>query len=154
MNKYIFSIISGLIIAGLVYCLGYVLGYTKSEKKCLEKEPVVITIKEPITVHDTITNVQYKYKYIDRYDTCYLTTTDTIVDSVEVLVPIERYMIDTTLTDSVRIQETIEGFKVEVKEIEVSYPKENTTVVIQPAEKKRIRWGFGIALGFGFIYGE
>ncbi len=42
--------------------------------------------------------------------------------------------------------------EIEVKEIEVAFPKENTTVIIQPTEEKRFRWGFGLALGFGFIY--
>lgn len=154
MNKIFTYIISGLIIAGLVYCLGYALGYTKSEKKCLEKEPTVITIKEPVVIHDTITDIKWKNKYIDHYDTAYFTCLDTITDTVKVEVPIYKYIADTTLQDSTRVKAQFSGYNVTLDSLEVSYQKEKTTVIIQPTEKKRIRWGFGIALGFGFIYGE
>lgn len=150
MNKKFTYIISGLIIAGLIYCLGYALGYNKSEKKCLEKEPVVVTIKEPVTVHDTITNVQYKYKYIDHYDTAYFTCLDTITDTVRVEVPIYKYIADTTLQDSTRVKAQFSGYNVTLDSLEVSYQKEKTTVVIQE-NKKEWHLGFGIAIGIGWV---
>ena len=150
MKKVFTYIIVALIIAGLVYCLGYALGYTKSEKKCLEKEPTVITIKEPVVVHDTITDIKWKNKYIDHYDTAYFTCLDTITDTVRVEVPIYKYIADTTLQDSTRVKAQISGYNVTLDSIEVSYPKENTTVIIQ--ENKKWHWGFGFAIGFGYVY--
>lgn len=150
MNKIFTYIISGLIIAGLVYLIGYTLGYTKSEKKCLEKDPVVITIKEPVTVHDTITNVQYKYKYIDHYDTAYFTCLDTITDTAYVEVPIYRYTYDTITPDSTHLRMSLSGFNVNVDTIQAEYLKEKTTVVVQE-NKKDWHWGFGFAIGFGYV---
>lgn len=150
MNKIFTYIISGLIIAGLVYCLGYSLGYNKSEKKCLEKEPTVITIKEPVIVHDTVTNLQYKDKYHYRTDTCYLPVVDTITDTAYVEVPIYRYTYDTITPDSTHLRMSLSGFNVNVDTIQAEYLKEKTTVVVQE-NKKDWHWGFGFAIGFGYV---
>lgn len=150
MNKYIFSIILFTVLLLVAYGIGYFISAKKYIKECNEKEPTVITIKEPVILHDTVTNLQYKDKYHYRTDTCYLPVVDTITDTAYVEVPIYRYTYDTITPDSTHLRMSLSGFNVNVDTIQAEYLKEKTTVVVQE-NKKDWHWGFGFAIGFGYV---
>jgi hypothetical protein len=150
MNKNIFSIILFTVLLLVAYGIGYFISANKYIKECNEKEPTVITIKEPVIVHDTVTNLQYKDKYHYRTDTCYLPVVDTITDTAYVEVPIYRYTYDTITPDSTHLRMSLSGFNVNVDTIQAEYLKEKTTVVVQE-NKKDWHWGFGFAIGFGYV---
>lgn len=139
-----------LIIAIIAVCgviAGFCWGYSKMYVKCSDK-PEVIHHYHTEYVYDTITDVQYKNKYINRYDTAYLTCIDTVVDSVLVEIPIYQYHFDTA-----GVKATVSGFNVTMDSLEVE-TKIITDSVLVPYEERKLRFGFGFAIGFGFIYGK
>lgn len=144
------------IIIFLAIIAGFTWGATKEYKKCLDKEPTVIYIPKEKIVHDTITDIQYRTRYIDHFDTTYLHTVDTLclTDTVEVIIPIERVTFDTLTADSVRVKGSISGYKPSLDTLTVTVKTVNNNVIINQPEEKKLRWGWGFALGFGFVYGQ
>lgn len=130
------------IIAGLLFILGYSIGFFK--------RPVPVT-PEPVHhwhteyVYDTITDVQYKDRFIYRYDTTFLNCVDTLYDSVLVEVPIYQYKFDTA-----GVKATVSGFNVSLDSLQVE-TKIITDSVIVPYEQRKWHWGFGFAIGFGYV---
>lgn len=154
--KYLKEIVTAIIVGCLVFIGAYTLGYSKMYKKCADKEPTVIYIPKEKIVHDTITDIQWKTRYIDRIDTAWLDRVDTlnIHDTVQVLIPIERVTFDTLTADSVRVKGSISGYNPSLDTLTVEVKTIENNIVIQEPDKKKIRFGFGFAIGFGFIYGK
>lgn len=140
------------IIILLAIIAGFTWGATKEYKKCLEKEPTVIYVPKEKIVHDTVTNIQYKTRYIDHYDTTYLHTVDTVTlsDTVQVVIPIERITFDTLTADSVRVKGSISGYNPSLDTLTVEVKTIENNIVIQE-KKSGWHWGFGFALGFGYV---
>lgn len=145
-----------LIAAGMVFIGAYTLGYSKMYKKCADKEPTVVYVPKEKIVHDTITDIQWKTRYIDRIDTAWLDRVDTlnIHDTVQVLIPIERVTFDTLTADSVRVKGSISGYNPSLDTLTVTLKTVNNNVIVNQPEEKKLRWGWGFALGFGFVYGK
>lgn len=144
-----------LIIAIIAVCgliAGYTFGYAKMYVKCSEKEPTVVYVPKEKIVHDTVTNIQYKTRYIDHYDTTYLHTVDTVTlsDTVQVVIPIERVTFDTLTADSVRVKGSISGYNPSLDTLTVEVKTIENNIVIQE-KKSGWHWGFGFALGFGYV---
>lgn len=144
-----------LIIAIIAVCgliAGYTFGYAKMYVKCSEKEPQVVYVPKEKIVHDTVTNIQYKTRYIDHYDTTYLHTVDTVTlsDTVQVVIPIERVTFDTLTADSVRVKGSISGYNPSLDTLTVEVKTIENNIVIQE-KKSGWHWGFGFALGFGYV---
>jgi hypothetical protein len=108
-----------------------------------------------LTVTDTITleKPTLWVKEVVRTDTLTLHSTDTITDSVMVELPISTYVLDTIIaTDSSKthLKGILEGFSVEVDSISITYEKTHQEVCLTP-KTRSWHWGFGVALGFGFV---
>ena len=150
------KIILCFIIIIVTACAGYIAGRFKEYKKCSEKEPTVIYVPQEKVVHDTITDMQYVNRYVYKYDTAFLHTVDTlqVTDTVQVLVPIERATFDTITADSVHVYGSISGYKPSLDTLTVQAKTVNNNVIVNQPEEKKLRWGWGFALGFGFVYGN
>ena len=131
-----------LTIAGLIFILGYTIGFFK---RPVTEKPQPVHHWHTEYVYDTITDVQWKDRYINRHDTTYLTCIDTLYDSVLVEVPIYEYKFDTA-----GVKASISGFNVSLDSLEVEH-KIITDSVIVPYKERRWHWGFGFAIGFGYV---
>lgn len=145
-----------LIIAIIALCgliAGYTFGYAKMYVKCSEKEPTVIYVPKEKVIHDTITDIQYKNRYVYRYDTTYLQCIDTLfmTDTVEVLVPIERKSFDTVTADSIHVYGSISGYKANIDTLMVEGKTVQNNIIINQPEERRFHWGWGFAIGFGWV---
>lgn len=138
--KYIFMIAACVVVAILSILL---------YRSCRHQEPQPTTVTDTIYKTDTIhvDSVVYKYVALHHYDTALLTCIDTLIDSVQVEVPIYEYEVDTTVNNT-RLRECLYGYNVTVNgiEIETTYPEVTTTIVQQCKPK---RWGLGFQAGFG-----
>lgn len=154
--KTIEKIVFVLIFLIATACVGYFIGRFKEYKKCSEKEPTVIYVPQEKIIYDTITDIQYVNRYVYKYDTAFLHTVDTlqITDTVQVLVPIERAIFDTITADSVHVHGSISGYKPSLDTLTVEVKTLNNNVIVNQPEEKKLRWGWGFALGFGFVYGD
>lgn len=145
-------ILSIAIIVLLGAIAGYTWGYSNMYVKCYKKEPTVVYVPKETIVHDTVTDVQFKERYVYKYDTTYLQCIDTLflTDTVQVLIPMERATFDTITKDSVHVHGSISGYKPSLDTLTVEVKSvENTVIVNQP--ERKWHWGFGFALGFGYV---
>jgi hypothetical protein len=145
-----------LIIAIIALCgviAGFGWGYSKMYVKCSEKEPTVVYVPKEKVIHDTITDIQYKNRYVYRYDTTYLQCIDTLfmTDTVEVLVPIERKSFDTITADSIHVYGSISGYKANIDTLTVEAKTVQNNIIINQPEERKFHWGWGIAIGFGWV---
>ena len=137
-------------LCGLI--AGYTFGYAKMYVKCSSQEPTVVYVPKEKIVHDTVTDIQYRNIYRYYYDTAWMERVDTlpIHDTVQVLVPIERKSFDTITTDSIHIYGSISGYKPSLDTLTVEVKTIENNIVIQE-KKSGWHWGFGFALGFGYV---
>ncbi len=145
-----------IIMAIIALCgviAGFGWGYSKMYVKCSEKEPTVIYVPKEKVIHDTITDIQYKNRYVYRYDTTYLQCIDTLfmTDTVEVLVPIERKSFDTVTADSIHVYGSISGYKANIDTLMVEGKTVQNNIIINQPEERKFHWGWGIAIGFGWV---
>lgn len=108
-----------------------------------------------LTVTDTIEVVKptLLVKEVVRTDTITLHSTDTITDSVRVEVPINTYVLDTIITtdsSETHLNGILEGFSVKVDSLSITYEKTHQEVCLTP-KMRSWHWGFGVALGFGWV---
>lgn len=123
--------------------------------KLREVEQLTVTDTITLTVTDTLEVVKptLLVKEVVRTDTLTLHSTDTITDSVRVELPISTYVLDTIITtDSSRthLKGILEGFSVSVDSLSITYEKTHQEVCLTP-KMRSWHWGFGVALGFGWV---
>lgn len=123
--------------------------------KLSDRTTEYVTDTITLTVTDTITleKPTLWVKEVVRTDTLTLHSTDTIIDSVEVELPISTYVLDTIITtDSSRTHflAFLEGFSVEVDSLSISYEKTRQETYLTH-KTRSWHWGFGVALGFGWV---
>lgn len=125
-------------------------------KKSLDK---ALTKVEPITITKTIIEPQFDTIYHNHYDTIKVKTiqTDTLIehhtDSVLIQLPINNYIIDTTITDTTSItslEAHIKGFNVTVDSLLlitkiIPEVKEN----VRKSYRIKDKIGVGIGIGYG-----
>lgn len=145
-----------LIMAIIALCgviAGYTFGYAKMYVKCYKKEPTVVYVPKEKIVHDTITDIQYKNRYVYRYDTTYLQCIDTLfmTDTVQVMIPIERKSFDTITADSIHVYGSISGYKANIDTLTVEAKTVQNNIIINQPEERKFHWGWGIAIGFGWV---
>lgn len=119
--------------------------------------------KQPKTVYvtDTITNVVYDTVFLEHYKTVklpvhdttlfFLTDTLTLVDSVEVDVPIYHYVFDTSfVTDTTVFNLSIRNSGYDVSLDTLSYFFQYTPTL--PKKTHRFGWFIGPSLGLGYDF--
>lgn len=145
-----------LIIAIIALCgviVGFGWGYSKMYVKCYKKEPTVVYVPKEKIVHDTVTNIQYRNIYRVYYDTAWMERVDTlpIHDTVQVIVPIERKSFDTITADSIHVYGSISGYKANIDTLTVEAKTVQNNIIINQPEERRFHWGWGFAIGFGWV---
>lgn len=108
-----------------------------------------------LTVTDTLEVVKPTLwvKEVVRTDTLTLHSTDTITDSVRVELPISTYVLDTIITtdsSETHLKGILEGFMVSVDSLSITYEKTHQEVCLTP-KMRSWHWGFGVAIGFGYV---
>lgn len=146
INKLTTIIVIGFIIISTAINLYFIYNLDRLVNERIE----VLDVEPEIIVLDSI---EYDTMYIQRYDTIRLikcqvdtiTLNDTtiIIDSVDVVVPIELKQFSDTL-QNVGISLEIKGFNCEIDNL---YIKNFLSVPTQKNEPKR--WGLGVQLGVG-----
>lgn len=145
-----------LIMAIIALCgliAGYTWGYSNMYVKCSEKEPTVVYVPKEKVIHDTMTDIQYKNRYVYRYDTTYLQCIDTLfmTDTVQVMIPIERKSFDTITADSIHVYGSISGYKANIDTLTVEAKTVQNNIIINQPEERKFHWGWGFAIGFGWV---
>jgi hypothetical protein len=108
-----------------------------------------------ITLTDTI-NLEKPIlvkKEVVRYDTLTLTDTTTLTDTLTLPVPISEYVLDTLIiTDSseTHLKAFLEGFSVSMDSLSITTIKTHQETCLTP-KTRSFHWGYGIALGFGWV---
>ena len=139
------KIIVALWAALVAFLLGWFGGLFTGRKlyKTEPAEPTIIERIDTVTVTevriDTIYKVREKVSYLERVDTL----TNTIIDTVAVVVPLSKYVAE---QDSLyRVEAT--GYDVTFDSITV-YPK-TVTITNTVETKKPTRLGIGLQAGYG-----
>lgn len=127
--------------------------YTAYKSYTIKEKVEYITIRDTIQITDTITEFQPDTIYFSRFDTVQLPAVvinDTLVkiDSVFVQIPINTYVYDTTITDSLyrtSLRAVTSGFAVTMDSLYL-----NTEIF--PQKVKKAPWYNNIvpAVGVGF----
>lgn len=138
-------------LCGVIAGFGW--GYSKMYVKCYKKEPTVVYVPKEKIVHDTITDIQYRNIYRVYYDTAWMERVDTlpIHDTVQVIVPIERKSFDTITADSIHVYGSISGYKANIDTLMVEGKTVQNNIIINQPEERRFHWGWGFAIGFGWV---
>lgn len=154
MSKTIEKILYIVIILTILFCIGYFVGRYREYVKCSEKEPTVVYVPKEKIVHDTITDIQYKNRYVYRYDTTYLQCVDTLfmTDTLQVMIPIERKSFDTITADSIHVYGSISGYKANIDTLTVEAKTVQNNIIINQPEERKFKWGWGFAFIYGFIF--
>ena len=125
------------------------------QHKLNERTTEYVTDTLTITLTDTI-NLEKPIlvkKETLRIDTITLHSTDTIIDSVMVELPISSFVLDTLIkTDSTEthLKAFLEGFSVSIDSLSVTTLKTHQETCLTP-KTRSWHWGYGIALGIGFV---
>ena len=103
------------------------------------------TIYRPMIVKDTIPVLKYKTHY----------KTDTIVKNGDTIqIPIDRYVYQDTLSDSVSYKAILRGYRASLDSITINYPQrtievlKTKTITLQKVKVKH--WNYGINAGVGY----
>lgn len=121
-------------------------------KEVVDAKPTIEYVDVYNTIRDTVYQPLPVKEYIVRKDTVRLYTTDTVEVLVEV--PITKYVIDTTTPDSVHFKATLEGYGARIDSLSVEVPVKVQEVNITPPNERKWRAGFGLALGWGWVYSK
>ena len=145
IKHFVIGLVIGLIASGLMLW-SYNVGKKYSS--------IVETITDTITLTDTITNWEPEYVYLSHYDTIKLPVIDTVndtiikIDSVLVQIPINTYIYDTTITDSLyrtSLKAVTSGFAVTMDSLYL-----NTEIMPQRTKKQPWYTNIVPAVGVGF----
>ena len=143
--KAINYILFGILLVGLVFVAWKT--YTIKEKV------EYITTTDTIEIFDTITQLKPQYITISHFDTVPMEVfiNDTIIDTLLVQIPIERYHYDSTIVDTnytTHFSASLTGYKLSFDTLRLS------TEIIEnkpiPTPKK---WYDNIGVGAGLMYG-
>lgn len=123
--------------------------------KLNERKIDYVTDTITITITDTLTIKEPTLikKEVIRTDTLLLHSTDTIIDSVMVELPISSFVLDTLIkTDSTEthLMAFLEGFSVSMDSLSITTIKTRQETYLTP-KTRSFHWGYGIALGFGWV---
>ena len=125
------------------------------QHKLNERTTEYVTDTLTITLTDTLTlekPILVKKETL-RIDTITLHSTDTIIDSVMVELPISSFVLDTLIqTDSTEthLKAFLEGFSVSIDSLSITTLKTHQETCLTP-KTRSWHWGYGIALGFGWV---
>ena len=112
-------------------------------------------VTDTLTLTDTLTidkPILVKKETL-RIDTITLYSTDTIIDSVMVELPISSFVLDTIITtdsSETHLKAFLEGFSVSMDSLSIHYEKTLKTPCFTP-KTRSFHWGYGVALGFGWV---
>ena len=112
-------------------------------------DTITITLTDTLTLEKPI----LVKKEVVRYDTLTLTDTTTLTDTINLPVPISEYVLDTIITtdsSETHLKGILEGFMVSVDSLSITYEKTHQEVCLTP-KTRSWHWGFGVALGFGWV---
>ena len=123
--------------------------------KLRERTTEYVTDTITLTLTDTITLEKpiLVKKEVVRYDTLTLKDTTTLTDTINLPVPISEYVLDTIITtDSTEthLKAFLEGFSVSMDSLSITTIKTHQETCLTP-KKGYWHWGYGIALGFGWV---
>lgn len=106
------------------------------------------TIYRPIIVKDTLPVLKYKTHY----------KTDTIVKNGDTIqIPIDRYVYQDTLSDSVSYKAILRGYRASLDSITINYPQraierlKTQTIILQKVKVKHWNYGINAGVGYGFF---
>ena len=147
-------VIIALFITICIFCLLLVIPRVKFNNSNLNKSDtiridscveVIDTIYRPMIVKDTIPVLKYKTHY----------KTDTIVKNGDTIqIPIDRYVYQDTLSDSVSYKAILRGYRASLDSITINYPQRTIerlkTQTITLQKKKVKHWNYGINAGVGY----
>ena len=123
--------------------------------KLIERNTNYVTDTIALIITDTITLEKpiLVKKEVVRYDTLTLTDTTFLTDTINLPVPISKYVLDTIIkTDSTEthLKAFLEGFSVSMDSLSITTIKTHQETCFTP-KTRSWHWGYGIALGIGFV---
>lgn len=130
-----------LAICLVLFGVGWLLGRGKRPQT---PEPEII--HHETTVYDTITDVQENTVQVTHFDTVFLPVflSDTLTDTLQAEIPISQYVFDT-----VGCRAVVSGYGVTLDTLQVE-TKIITDTIIVP-QKRKWHFGFGFAIGIGYV---
>ena len=149
--KYTITHIAEWVLLAIITLL---LIFTAYKSYQLKHDIETITVRDTITLTDTITDWNYDTMYLSHFDTIKLPVVDTIndtiikIDSVLVQIPISTYTFDTTITDTnyrTSLKAITSGFAVTMDSLYL-----NTEIMPQRVKKQPWYTNICPAVGVGF----
>lgn len=149
--KYTITHIAEWVLLAIITLL---LVFTAYKSYQLKGKVETITVTDTLTIQDTITNWNHDTMYLSRLDTIKLPVVDTIndtiikIDSILVQIPINTYVYDTTITDSLyrtSLRAVTSGFAVTMDSLYL-----NTEIMPQKVKKQPWYGNIVPAVGVGF----
>ena len=150
-------VIIALLITICIFCLLLVIPRVKFNNSNVNKSDtiridscveVIDTIYRPMIVKDTIPVLKYKTHY----------KTDTIVKNGDTIqIPIDRYVYQDTLSDSVSYKAILRGYNARLDSITINYPQrtierlKTQTITLQKTKVKHWNYGINAGVGYGII---
>lgn len=143
IKHFVIGLVIGLIASGLM-----VWGYNVGKRHSTN---TVDTIIDTIQINDTITELKPQYITISHFDTVPMEVlvSDTIIDTLLVQIPIERYHYDSTIVDSnytTHFSASLTGFRVNFDTLCLSTEITRQEAILVPKQR---RWGVGAGLMYG-----
>lgn len=123
--------------------------------KLRERTTEYVTDTIIVTLTDTITLEKPTLikKEVVRHDTLTLIDTTILTDTINLPVPISKYVLDTIITtdsSETHLKAFLEGFSVSMDSLSIHYEKTLKTPCLTN-KTRSWHWGYGIALGFGWV---
>lgn len=123
--------------------------------KLSDRNTEYVTDTITLTITDTITLEKPTLikKEVVRHDTLTLIDTTFLTDTINLPVPISKYVLDTIITtdsSETHLKAFLEGFSVSMDSLSIHYEKTLKTPCLTP-KTRSWHWGYGIALGFGWV---
>lgn len=143
LKHFVIGLVIGLIASGLM-----VWGYNVGKRHSTN---TVDTITDTIEICDTITELKPQYITISHFDTVLMEVfiNDTIIDTLLVQIPIERYHYDSTIVDSnytTHFSASLTGYKLSFDTLCLSTEITRQEAILMPKQR---RWGVGAGLMYG-----
>lgn len=143
IKHFVIGLVIGLIASGLM-----VWSYNVGKRHSTN---TVDTITDTIEICDTITELKPQYITISHFDTVPMEVfiNDTIIDTLLVQIPIERYHYDSTIVDSnytTHFSASLTGYKLSFDTLCLSTEITRQEAILVPKQR---RWGVGAGLMYG-----
>lgn len=137
LEQVVFAVALAFLFLQIGVCVG--------NRNATSQQPQPIHHYHTTIKYDTISSVQYVDKWRTKTDTAYFPLIESKTDTVRVEVPIDTYKFDT-----LGILAVVSGYGVTLDTLQVE-SKIITDSVIVPYYTKKWHWGWGFALGFGYV---